>query len=366
MTVGTPSGDHDNTNKKQTMGFFGRGITREHVRHGIKVGLASVMAYFISEQIGVPYAFWSVITTVIVMQMHVADSVRMSLYRFTGTAIGALIGIAMILIFPVTPMYTLLGIFVGTGLCAYLTRYNERFRMAAITLAIVYLTSLTEDDRILVALSRVAEIGVGVLCALVVSVFIWPNRVGETLRARLAEQYDEVADLYARVMGHFLERQRHADPDMFFDLAGEARADKEMFRKVYVMERRFFRDDVNLLSLQVNVLRSVIERMQSMLTLLNEVEGTGFDIIMAPELNQLTRTTADALRAVGEGRPHDGRDLAAAVVAIEERFGELRSQGVTERFGIRRLFQVLGFINAAQHLGEYLLEVVNRPEMVKR
>jgi len=348
------------------MNFFGQGVTREHVRHGIKTGLASVMAYLVSEQMSVPYAFWSVITTVIVMQMHVADSIRMSLYRFTGTAIGACIGIAMIFIFPVTPLYTTLGIFVGTGLCAYLTRYNERFRMAAITLAIVYLTSLHSDHRVMVALSRVAEIGVGVLCALLVSVLIWPNRVGENLRARLVKQYDEVAELYARLVGNFLERQRHADPDMFFDLANEARVDKELFRKVYVMERRFFQDNVNLLSLQVNVLRSVIERLQTMLTLLNEVEGTGFDIIMAPELNQLTRTTSAALRAVGKGESHDSHALAASVVAIETRFEELRSQGVTGRFGVRRLFQVLGFINATQHLGEYILEVVNRPELARK
>jgi len=346
--------------------FFGRGITREHVRHGMKVGLASVMAYAISKAIELPYAFWAVITTVIVMQVHVADSIRMCLYRFTGTALGALIGIAMILVFPQNYWFTLLGIFLGTGLCAYLTRYNERFRMAAITVAIVYLTSLYQDDRILIALSRLAEIGVGVLCAFLVSILLWPNRVSENLRVRLVTQYDDVADMYAKLVGNFLERQKHVDPDLLFDPAHEARQDKEMFRKVYVMERRLFRDDVNLLSLQVNVLRSVIDRMQAMLTLLNDVEGKGFDIIMAPELNNLSRATTDALRAIGEGQPHGSRDLACAVMAIEERFGELRRQGVTERFGVRRLFQVLGFINAAQQLGEFLLEVLNRQELAEK
>ncbi len=73
-------------------------------------------------------------------------------------------------------MYTLLGIFVSTGICAYLTRYNARFRMAAITVAIVYLTSLTEDHRIQFTLFRVAEIGIGVLCAFLVAVVVWPNR----------------------------------------------------------------------------------------------------------------------------------------------------------------------------------------------
>lgn len=348
------------------MKLFPGKLTREHVRHGAKVGLASVMAYVLSGWAGLPYAYWAVITTVIVMQMHVADSLRMSIYRFTGTAIGALIGIIMILILPPTPYYTLLGIFVGTGLCAYLTRYNERFRMAAITLAIVFLTSLGEPHRIEFTLFRLVEIGVGVLCAFLVSVFIWPNRASGKLRTRLESQYMEAAGYFRMLIGHFLERQKSIDPDLLFDLANESRVNREMFHKVYAMERRFFRDDVALLSRQVIVLRSLIERMQALLTLLNEVDGTGFDIIMAPELNELSRTVSEAMLAIGRGEQHDSHELAAAVVAIEDRFSELRRQGVTERFGVRRLFQVLGFINTAQHLGEYLLDSLNRPELAKK
>lgn len=340
--------------------------TRDHVRHGIKVGLAGVLAYVLSGLAGVPYAYWAVITTVIVMQVHVADSMRMSVYRFTGTALGAAMGIVLILVLPPEPVYTLIGIFAGTGLCAYLTRYNERFRMAAITVSIVFLTSLHADDRIWFTLSRVVEIGVGVLCAFLVSVLIWPNRTGERLRARLKAQYDEAAEVYGRIMAHFLMRQVKADPDMLFDLERENRLNAEMFHKVYAMERRLFREDVALLSLQVITLRSVIERMQAMLTLLNDEEGDGFDIIMAPELNALCSATTDALRALGRGTPCDTHALAKAVTVVEERFLALRLQGVTGRFDARRLFQVLGFINAAQHLGEYLLEALNKPEMAPR
>lgn len=340
-------------------------FTTGHVRHGVKVGIASVLAYYLSDLLQLPYAFWAVITTVIVMQMRVADSIHMCMYRFTGTAIGAVIGILAILIFPPTPYYTLLGIFISTGVCAYLTRYNERFRMAAITVAIVFLTSLGEDHRILFTLFRVAEIGIGVLCAFLISVLIWPNRTGAALRERLTQQFDEMAEQYKLLMGNFVSRQKKTDPDLFFDLMGERQTNKTMYHKVFAMERRFFKDDVKLLSLQVSVLNSVLERLQTMLTLLNEVDGVGFDIIMAPELNELSHATFDALGAIGRGEPHDTRRLAAAVVKVESRFVELRHQGVTERFDYRRLFQVLGFINAAQHLGEYLLEVLNKPEMAQ-
>lgn len=338
-------------------------IISSHVRHGLKVGLASVLAYVVSDWAGMPFAYWAVITTVIVMQMHVADSIAMSLYRFTGTAIGAGMSILMILAFPPTPGWTLAAIFLGTGTCAYLTRYNARYRMAAITLAITFLTSLGADHRIEFTLYRVAEIVIGVLCAFVVSVAIWPNRSASVLRDRLRSQYAQVAENLGLLMESFLEHQRKVDPDLFFDLAREAQANRELFNKVYSTERRFYRDDLAQLSTQVNVLNSVVERLQSAPNLLNEVDGDGWDIIMTPELLRLAGAAGDALRAIGSGEPYDSHPLAAAVDGVEKRFIELREQGVIERFDVRRYFQVMGFIHTVQHLGEYLLVVLSRKEM---
>lgn len=345
------------------MAFNTEKYISSHVRHGLKVGLASVLAYLAAGWIGLPYGYWAVITTVIVMQMHVADSIQMSLYRFTGTAIGAGMGILMILVFPPTHTFTLVAIFVGTGVCAYLTRYDARYRMAAITLAIVFLSSMHEEHRIEYSLFRVAEIGVGVLCAFVVSVAVWPNRTTSVLLERLRNQYDQVADDLRLLMDNFLHRQRKTDPDLFFDLAREVQANRALYSKIYATERRVFRDDMDLLALQVNTLNSVVERLQSTPSLLNEVEGDGFDIIMAPELTALADGIVEALRAIGRGVHYDPHPLAKAVDGVEKRFIELREEGVIERFEVRRYFQVMSFINTAQHLGEFLLVVLNKPQM---
>jgi hypothetical protein len=114
------------------------------------------------------------------------------------------------------------------------------------------------------------------------------------------------------------------------------------------------------LALQVNTLNSVVERLQSTPSLLNEVEGDGFDIIMAPELTLLAKHLAVALRAIGRGVKYDPHPLARAVDGVEKRFIELREQGVIERFEVRRYFQVMSFINTAQHLGEFLLVVLSK------
>ncbi len=336
-------------------------VSTSHIRHGLKVGLAGVLAYYLSGLIGIPYAYWAVVSTVIVMQMQVSDSIQMCLYRFTGTTIGAGIGIVAILVFPTTEYATLAGIFVTTGLCAYLTRYNVRFRMAAITVSIVYLTSVSEEHRIYFTLFRVAEIGIGVLCAFLVSVLVWPNRTGAVLRARLEKQYDELAAHYESVMENFLSRQQITRADIVTELGGEMKTNREMVQKVYSMEHRLFKENVPLLSLQVQVLNSVLERVQSMPILLNGVDGAG--LIMASELMELTQATTEALRAIGAGISLDSTRLARAVELIEQRFSELYPQGESEQFEARRLVQMLGFIDVAHHLGEYVLDVLDRPEL---
>jgi uncharacterized membrane protein YccC len=227
-------------------------------------------------------------------------------------------------------------------------------------MAIVFLSSLHAEHRIEYSLFRVAEIGVGVLCAFVVSVVVWPNRTTSVLLDRLCKQYDQVADNVLLLMDNFLHRQRKTDPDLFFDLAREVQANRDLYNKIYSTERRVFRDDMDQLALQVNTLNSVVERLQSTPSLLNEVEGDGFDIIMAPELTLLAKHLAVALRAIGRGVKYDPHPLARAVDGVEKRFIELREQGVIERFEVRRYFQVMSFINTAQHLGEFLLVVLSK------
>ncbi len=56
-------------------------------------------------------------------------------------------------------------------------------------------------------------------------------------------------------------------------------------------------------------------------------------------------------QGVGCGGSHGG-----------ERLTQIRKEGATRRFDVRRLLQVFGFINTSQHIGEFLLDVLNRPE----
>jgi len=64
------------------------------LRHGLKTGIAAVLAYGLACLFHLKYGYWAALSAVIVMQVYVADSVQMCLYRFSGTAVGAVIGMA--------------------------------------------------------------------------------------------------------------------------------------------------------------------------------------------------------------------------------------------------------------------------------
>lgn len=329
--------------------------TTAHIRHGIKTGLAAVAAYGAAQAMGLQYGYWAALSAVIVMQISVADSLQMCWYRLSGTAIGALIGVAAILAFPHTPAMTYLGLFLAVAFCAYMTRYDPRYRMAAITACIVFLASLGQQDRLLFGLERVQEIAIGVGCAFLASVLLWPQRAAEELQQRLRGQFTRGAELYGAILDAFLRRQAGLDPGLLDAYAASVAANRGLLHKVLRHERLLYRDDTRALGLKVDTLDSCARHLRTMLHSLNDSQGQGYDILMEPELRSLAVVTQDAMRAIGQGNPLRPEALEAALAAAEARLGELRDQGATRRFHLHKLMQFFSFFHCLRFLGRDLL-----------
>ncbi len=343
------------------------GTTQAHLRHGFKTGLAAVLAWAITWLAGLPYGFWAVVTAVVVMQINVADSIRLCTYRLTGTALGAVIGIAAILAFPETQAFTIIGLFLSVGFCAYMTRYNQRFHMAAITVTIVFLSGVGEEGRVAFALYRVLEIIIGIACAFGVSILLWPVRAGETLSRRLAGQLERSAEASTAIMEAFLAGQRRLDKRFLDELGRDVAGNREIYLKVLKHERIFYNFGLEELSARVELASRILQNLRGMLNILNDVNEMnqeGEEIIMAPELRDLARATADAMRYTARGEFVDRELLGRTLRQVEERFKELRGQGVTRRFSLPKLLQVFSFINNAIQLGQLVLRASGTGEAV--
>ncbi|GAB6113414.1 FUSC family protein [Desulfomicrobium salsuginis] len=337
------------------MAFIDPDSHQAMLRHGLKTGIAAVLAYGLAQLAELQYGYWATLSAVIVMQVYVADSVQMCLYRFSGTAVGALIGMAAISVFPATQAMTVLALFLSVTFCAYMTRYNARYRMAAITVCIVILASLNQEDRLVFGLLRVAEIGIGVAAAFAVSIALWPVRAGSALKARLMERFTECARSYETIMESFLALQAGLDPHLLAGLQADILKDRALFQKVLHHERRMYREDTDLLDLKISTLERCVAHLESMLRALNSEQDKGYEILMAPELRQLSTVAVNGMRAIASGSVPDQAHLSHALDNAETRLLELRNEGATKRFHLQKLVQFFAFYHGAQSMGHDIL-----------
>lgn len=344
--------------------FIPQDSGRAHAIHGVKTGLAACIAFFVAELLQLKFAYWAALSAVIVMQINVADSVRMCWYRFSGTAVGAVIGVLVILAFPQTPIMTHLGLFLSVAFCAYMTRYNVRYKMAAITVSIVVLASLGAPDRVPFGLFRVLEIAIGVGSAFVVSVLLLPQRVSMTLEHQLSRRFGQCGQLVHTLMEGFLSDQTHLDPHLLDEFVKGVRDDRALYHKVLSHEKPIYRDDTALLGLRLRTLEKCADHMLAMLDVLNSHEGKGYEILMARELRELTAATVTALRHAGEGVLPNSARLAETMELCEDRLAQLRAEGATKRFYLQKLTQFFAFYHGAHYMARDMLLYANDPMLM--
>lgn len=224
-----------------------------YIRYGLKMGIACGMAYGISYLIGSPYGIWAVVSAVIAMQLNVAESVQAGIARIGGTAVGAAIGVALLLVTPQTPLFMGVAVVCAAVACGYLLRFTSLAGSMAIAAIVVALTGaqhLTQgyQEAISFGLLRVGEIAVGVGCAFVVSVLLWPVRLVDTLRADLGMQFRESARLLDTLLTSFLDRQKPLSYDILQNIESRIWDNHERLSKARKHESYLYHYEHNVMS----------------------------------------------------------------------------------------------------------------------
>lgn len=349
------------------MFFLDLNSQKAHILHGVKTGIAAVIAYTAAQLFHLKFGYWASLSAVIVMQINVADSIRMCLYRFSGTAVGAAIAIAFIMIFPETPYMTELALFLSMGFCAYMTKYNVRYKMAAITACIVLLASVGEPERVSYGLFRVLEITLGVSSAFLTSIFILPLRASVALKESIHKQFNTCAELYDSLMEHFLELQSGLDVDTLESINKEIVGSRELYIKVLKHESYIYDEDTELLGLKVRTLEKSVAHLRAMLYALNNVQGEGYDIIMKDELHHMATAISNAMNAIGDDQIPDDQELSRVLKENQDKLSKLRAEGATRRFYLEKMIQFFAFYHSAEFMCKDLLSYsLERKEVHKR
>ncbi|SFB41714.1 Uncharacterized membrane protein YccC [Collimonas sp. OK607] len=174
-----------------------------------KILLATLLALGLSLLFDLSKPGTAMVTVVIVLQPRSGLVLAKGFYRFVGTAVGVVMSIILAASFSQQPV-----LFLAAGACwlAFCTAGSTVFRnfqsyafvLAGYTLVIVGLPAALQPDQAFdIAMTRLSEVMLGLLCAGVVSDVLFPKQLSDVLlqiaRKRFADfkrfiALDEVAD----------------------------------------------------------------------------------------------------------------------------------------------------------------------------
>lgn len=150
------------------------------IRHGVKMGLAGMLAVYLALLIRLPNPTWALFTVfVLMMAQYVGAVAEKSIFRFIGTVIGGVLGYLLTGSLEQNPVIflTLVGMLVAFCTAMFgQSRYPYAFLLCGMTALVVVSNGLGNPGRSWeLMLERIEEVSLGIIVALVVQSVLWPR-----------------------------------------------------------------------------------------------------------------------------------------------------------------------------------------------
>ncbi|MGB3866003.1 MAG: FUSC family protein, partial [Xanthobacteraceae bacterium] len=186
------------------------GARRPQFALGLRVMTAALAALVVALALRLPLPLWAVLTAVIVTQMSVGRSIKVTSDYLVGTIGGAIYGGVIAVLFPHAGELALLAVLaLAVAPLAFVAAINPSLNVAPITAIIVLLLpSITHGSPVESAIDRVIEVAVGAFVGLAVSFAVVPSRAHNlaiAAAARMLEQLAVVLDELLKGLAHGLD-----------------------------------------------------------------------------------------------------------------------------------------------------------------
>ncbi|WP_321804128.1 FUSC family protein [Burkholderia sp. BCC1993] len=172
-----------------------------------KVLLAVFLSLFIAMKLELPQPRTAMTTVFIVMQPQSGMVFAKSFYRICGTLVGLVVMLALVGLFPQQPEPFIVCTALWVGICTAGAARNRNFRsygfvLAGYTAALIGIpASQHPDSAFLSALTRVAEVVLGIVCAGAVSALVFPQHIGPRMRTSAGTRFQTFVDYVCALMG---------------------------------------------------------------------------------------------------------------------------------------------------------------------
>jgi uncharacterized membrane protein YccC len=193
--------------------------------HALKTAIAALLALGIAMLLELPAPPTAMTTVFVLMQPMSGMVLAKSFYRVFGTTAGMIAALVLGGLFPQQSELYIAGLTIWVSACtAAAVRYRQfqwyAFVLAGYTAALIGIPSvMAQNGLFMAALTRAAEVTIGILCSSAVSALVLPLRSSTALQHTLRARYAGFSAFAASVLGERLEKG--AFETRFADLVDE-------------------------------------------------------------------------------------------------------------------------------------------------
>lgn len=165
----------------------------------LKAFAAAMLALYIALSFGLPRPYWAMATVYFVSNPLTGATRSKAAYRVAGTILGATAAVITVPQLVNMPIVLMGAIAVWIMVLVYLSLLQRSprsyvFLLAAYTLPIVALPAVMQPADIFdIAVARIEEIVIGIVCASLVGAIVFPAKVAPALRERARAWLDDAA-----------------------------------------------------------------------------------------------------------------------------------------------------------------------------
>jgi uncharacterized membrane protein YccC len=178
-------------------------------RHSIRLTTAFLLSFLIGQLLDADYANWIIVTTMVILRPNYGLTKSRAKSRMAGTILGMVFTLALVYFFKNSLIY---GTTAALSLLIGFSFINKNYKIASagITISILLLYVLNENDSIEIILNRGLYTFVGVLISLFAMYFIWPVWEKENIKDAIKKAL--IANLnYLKAVNNLYRTKQAAD-----------------------------------------------------------------------------------------------------------------------------------------------------------
>ncbi|GAB2872727.1 FUSC family protein [Paraburkholderia jirisanensis] len=180
----------------------------------IKALAACFLALGVAMKLDLPQPRTAMITVFIVMQPQSGMVLAKSFYRICATLVGLAVTLALVSVFSQNPEMFVASTAIWVGICTIGAARNRNFKsygfvLAGYTAALIGIPASQHPDSAFIgALTRVAEVIVGILSSGLVSALVFPRHTGDQLQITLQDRFVAFTEYVSVALSGRIERQQ--------------------------------------------------------------------------------------------------------------------------------------------------------------